>query len=75
MGDGIAARMGVAHTTLGFAADSMNEKQAELEQAIKAMSWSEFSEFLSILNDDEKARAMQLRRELTSCAEDKYGRN
>jgi hypothetical protein len=65
----------VAYATIGSAARSMNEKQTELERAIKEMSWAEFSEFMSVLNDDEKARAMALRKTLIRNEEDNYGKN
>lgn len=64
----------VAYATIGSAAREMNDKQTELERAIKEMTWAEFSEFMSVLNDDEKARAMTLRKTLVRNEEDKYGK-
>jgi len=65
----------VAYVTIGAAARAMCKKDAELERAIKEMSWGEFSEFLSILNDDERSRAMIIRRQVTRQEEDTYGRD
>lgn len=70
----VAGQRLVAHVIIGAAAREMCKKDAELERTIKEMSWSEFSEFLSILNDDEKSRAMAIRREVTRHEENTYGR-